>query len=384
MERRVVRAGAAAKGVATKTALAASVSLAALLCLPTVGALAADLDMDSGPMMEGMVKKPMPAPPPIGVLGTRVMKQGKVTAAIRYKRIEKEGLLQGSDSISPEAVALTVPNAFLLPPTIRVVPLKSSVDVAAASIAYGLTDDLTISAMVPYFNKKVDMLTFAGIAGSTRLGVNTLNSDGFGDARIGSAYRLFDTPVHHFVLNMGVSLPTGSITKEDMVLQPDGTTPVRRLGYGLQLGSGTVDALPGLSYWGSTGAWQWGLMYRGNLRLESSNRNGWRRGHMHMVSGWVGYSPTPWLDTSARLTGTTEGAVKGHDPLIDGAGVGRQPGNYGGETADLFLGLNVHGEKGVWKGRRLGVEVGIPVYQNVNGVQLEKDYSVSAGLTWTF
>ena len=64
--------------------------------------------------------------------------------------------------------------------------------------------------------------------------------------------------MHKLHLNAGLSLPTGDIDEEDDVLAPTGMRPTLRLPYAMQLGTGTWDLLPGLTYNGNHHQWGWG------------------------------------------------------------------------------------------------------------------------------
>src|ERR1700722_9115752 len=62
---------------------------------------------------------------------------------------------------------------------------------------------------------------------------------------------------NRLVLNAGGSFPTGSINVKD---HADGNpaAPNAQLEYFMQLGSGTLDPMPGLTYLGESGHWSWG------------------------------------------------------------------------------------------------------------------------------
>lgn len=54
-------------------------------------------------------------------------------------------------------------------------------------------------------------------------------------------------------------------------------------------------------------------------------------------------------------------------------------GGYGGETVTLFAGVNLVAQRGALRGHRLALEIGAPVYQDVNGLQLETDWVATLG-----
>src|SRR5215468_10186879 len=72
--------------------------------------------------------------------------------------------------------------------------------------------------------------------------------------------------IHRIQLSLGFSFPTGidDATFNDFIL-PTGLRRNIRGFYGMQLGTGTFDILPGVIYAGYLGPWSWGLSYRGRL-----------------------------------------------------------------------------------------------------------------------
>ena len=55
------------------------------------------------------------------------------------------------------------------------------------------------------------------------------------------------------------------------------------------------------------------------------------------------------------------------------------PDFYGGDRADLLLGVNLAGQKGVTCGHRVAAEFGVPFFQQLNGPQMETDYTFTFG-----
>ncbi len=55
-----------------------------------------------------------------------------------------------------------------------------------------------------------------------------------------------------------------------------------------------------------------------------------------------------------------------------------------GERLDLLLGLNLFQTKGFLEGHRITVEGGLPIYQSLDGPQLENDWYVNVAWQWTF
>lgn len=324
---------------------------------------------------------------PIGVMGEHRHHQGELMLSYRTMRMQMEGNLIDENSVSPEQIVTTVPNRFfgqpMQPPTLRVVPTEMSTDMQMLGAMYGLTDRVTLMAMLPYIDKNMDHITFKGPVGTTRLGRFTTEADGVGDISFGGLIGLYDQKTadgeQHLNLLLGLSAPTGSITEMGRILTPMGTTPTVRLPYAMQLGSGTWDFLPGIVYTARSGNVSFGGQYRGTIRLEDENDEGYAWGDKHLVTGWAQYQWAPWVSNSVRLAYQDLDNISGIDPQIVGPVQTANPDFYGGDRLDLLFGVNLIGQRGAICGHRLAAEFGVPVYQRLNGPQLETDYTFTVG-----
>ena len=324
---------------------------------------------------------------PIGVMGEHRHHEGGLMLSYRTMRMQMEGNLIGETNVSPEQIVTTVPNRFfgqpMQPPTLRVVPTEMSTDMQMFGAMYGLTDRVTLMAMLPYIDKSMDHITFKGPVGTTRLGRFTTDTDGVGDFSFGSLIGLYDQKTangeQHLNLLLGLSAPTGSITEMGRILTPMGGTPVVRLPYAMQLGSGTWDFLPGIVYTARSGNVSFGGQYRGTIRLEDENDEGYAWGDKHLVTGWAQYQWAPWVSNSVRLAYQDLDNINGIDPSIVGPVQTANPDFYGGDRLDLLFGVNLIGQRDAICGHRLAAEFGVPVYQRLNGPQLETDYTFTVG-----
>jgi len=318
---------------------------------------------------------------PAGISGTN-MPAGAFMLNFRSMYMSMAGNRVGTSSISPETIVTTIPNPNGGPPTLRVVPERMNVQMQMLMGMYAPTDWLTVMAMGSYARKEMDHITFAGAAGTARLGTFTTLEKGLGDTKVSAIFRLYNSYGRRIQASAGVSLPTGSITGTDTVLAPTGTTPTLRLPYPMLLGSGTYDFLPGLTYRGWDGPWSYGARYSGVIRI-GDNSEGYALGDIHSLTAWGGYRWSPSFNTTLRITGRTQGKVRGSDPLIAAPVQTAVPGFQGGERVDVSLGFGLNGQ-GMLRGYRLGAEVGVPIYQDLNGPQLETDYTVLFSLTKMF
>ena len=324
---------------------------------------------------------------PIGVMGDHMHNKGEWMVSYRYMQMHMDGHQIGTNNVSPETIATTVPNRFFgtagQPPTLRVVPTEMTTDMHMVGVMYAPSDDVTLMAMGMYLDREMDHITFQGGAGTNQLGTFTTRAKGFGDTKVGGLIRLYDDETHRIHANTIVSLPTGSITKNDTVLAPNGATPNIRLPYAMQLGSGTYDLMPGVTYNGKADKIGWGAQYNATLRMGRNNED-YSLGNKHQITGWGSYAINPAVSVSARVTAETESDIDGIDSEIVAPVQTADPDNYGGERVSTSLGLNAVIPNGHLKGHRFSIEGTVPVYQDLNGPQLERDYALTVGWSKAF
>ncbi len=317
---------------------------------------------------------------PIGVMADHRHKQGEWMTSYRFSFMDMAGNRDGTDRLSPEDIVTSAPNPFGMPPTLRVVPTDMTMKMHMAGVMYGLTDRVTLMAMGMYMTSEMDHITFQGPAGTTRLGGFTTETTGFGDTTVAAIVGLDDGSYEHRQVNvaLGVSIPTGSIGERDQILTPMNTTPSPRLPYPMQLGSGTFDLKPSATARTRMGDVSIGGQLSGVIRLER-NEAGYRLGNKYEATAWAAYEPAPWVSFSARLRGATMGDISGADPMIAAPVQTADPENHGGEVIEALVGINLAGQTGLIKGHRLAIEVGKPLYRNLNGPQLETDLTLMVG-----
>ena len=74
-----------------------------------------------------------------------------------------------------------------------------------------------------------------------------------------------------------------------------------------------------------------------------------------------------------------QGRIRGQDAHIVAPVQTADPDNYGGRSLLLSAGLNFAAASGPWRGHRLALELGWPVYQDLHGLQLQQQLALTAG-----
>ncbi len=340
---------------------------------------------------------------PVGVMGDHMHEEGGWMFSYRFMNMHMDGMRSGTDDISADEVA-TMPNALagemmrmgnmpdgsprmmMVPPTYRISPIDMDMQMHMFGAMYGYSDKVTLMAMVNYVYKDMKLQTYRGPVGTDVVGRFNTTTSGIGDIQVGGLFKLSEGPVHNLHWNLALSLPTGSIREDGAVLPPFAgmMTPagekvdIDRLGYPMQLGSGSFDLLPGITYAGRKGDLTWGGQLKATIRLHENSEN-YRLGDIVEGTAWLAHSWAPWISTSARIAARSEGNIRGRDEVITGGMPLSDPDNSGRDQVDLILGVNMLAQEGMFKGHRLAFEVGGPVYEDVEGIQMSNDWSATIG-----
>jgi hypothetical protein len=321
---------------------------------------------------------------PISVMGDHIHKTGEVMFSYRYMHMSMNDNRKSTSRMSPEEIATTVPNRFagspMMPPTLRVVPTKMTMDMHMLGVMYAPTDRLTLMGMASYLKKDMTHITFAGPVGTTRLGNFKASTSGIGDTVLSAMYGLSDSvSAHRWHATLGVSLPTGSSDEEDRILTPMNTQPEVRVPYPMQLGSGTYDLVSGLTYASDRDVWGWGAQLGAVTRLGDNGEN-YTLGNEYHLKSWVSYLLSHSVSLSGSLGVFDRGNIDGIDAEIMAPVQTADPSLQGGQRVERGLGMNFLLPA---QGHRVAFEAKVPVYQNLDGPQLEVDWSVVVGWQYT-
>ncbi len=246
---------------------------------------------------------------------------------------------------------------------------------------------------------------------------NPHETGGIGDLGMYALFKVFDNGTHHVHATAGLSAPTGDVNVQ-----------IRRthhidggfMDYGMQLGSGTWDFKPSVTYTGHIDDFNWGAQASGTVRMESKNDSGYRLGDIFQGTVWGGYNLTKWLTASVRGVYTIQGSVQsqytgsaggqfvdktrvckidkkstfdefGNETITEVPiycdssslkfGPNDYPANYGGRFWDVGFGLSAMVPSGDFAGNKVSVEWLQPVHTDFNGYQLDRDGALSA--TWS-
>jgi hypothetical protein len=302
---------------------------------------------------------------PISLNNDRTLQAGQFEIGLKFVNDRYKGQGAGTDSVSVSDVLAMF----------DVAPTLLSVRGVEANVLIGITRHLTLSATGTFTQKKMDYL--GGIENEPDL-LLYYQTEALGpeDVKVAALYNIYDDGAIRAHVFGGVSIPVGSIDSQDAI---PGTNGDAQLPYQQQLGSGTVDVLPGFTVSVQNEKASLGIQWRANIRIGENDR-GWALGDLYEADIWAGYKASDWISASLGARYSRWGNVEGFDDELDAFA---NPANntlaQAGWRVDLPLGINIIMPEGRFGGHRLGLEFIAPVHQNLDGPQLMRDWSIVAG-----
>lgn len=302
--------------------------------------------------------------------------KGSWMIEFEFMRMDMDGLLRGSDSVSTEEISgviMPFTNCMASKDPTKpycMSPTKMTMDMGMLMGMYGFTDKWTGMLMLNYLKNDMDMVMHmrmmpGGDVMSTMTG--SMETSGIGDTEVGAMY----TINKDWTAALSLSIPTGSIDeKVDMTMcNPMGvcnTNAGMQAPYAMQLGTGTYDFIPAITYKGYAGSWSWGG--QAEYRIHTgTNDNDYTWGDRFEIDAWGKYAINKTWGIGARLDFLNADNISGQDQLIMPImAPTSDPVNYGGTRTDLSLGVTA-----MTGGHTVGLMYGVPIQQDVNGIQME-------------
>jgi hypothetical protein len=302
---------------------------------------------------------------PISVMGDHMHAKGEWMFSYRYMYMNMEDLKQGSDDATfQDALDQTMAT-----------PTRMPMNMHMLGAMYAPSDKVTLMAMANYISKEMDHITRMG-------GTFTTNASGFGDIKLSALYRFFNRNRNTFHGQLGLSIPTGSITESDVI--PASAPNTVELPYPMQVGSGTLDPFLAFTYLVKSDAVSFGTQLKGVFRFGENSRE-FRYGNQYGINNWFALKACDWLSFSARLEGIIVGEIQGEDPNLNPLMViTADTNNSGGTFIESGLGANFYIPNGKLRNLRFGLELATPIYQNVNGIQLKTKEMLTVGTQYSF
>ena len=313
---------------------------------------------------------------PLNIFGGGIPEPKEFRFKFSQMIMEMGPLRDGTDEISNDDLIGSA-NGTNFP----ALPTNMQMYMTMIGAAYSFSDDFAVMGMTSY------------IENTMRMNLNngndfTMTSGGVGDVTLLAKYRAYAddnlVPTNQVSVLFGLSLPSGSINKKFSNHTND-TFNGSLLPFKMQLGSGTVDPIIGLTYQGSRDPFWWGF----NTQLEGhiyDNEQGYRRAQELRYDFYAMKQVHDKVVVHAQLNGWYEGKFsdEAYDVRVSGAGHNAlstannlisplfDPDNYGGHK--LHFGLGVQFQPLPLHVMELTASV--PIHQDLNGPQLQDNWMV--------
>ena len=218
-----------------------------------------------------------------------------------------------------------------------------------------------------------------------------------GDFKLSGLFPVASWGKQFLMGQIGISMPTGSTFQSD-------TTPVSgglaaQLPYPMQTGSGTWDVIAAVTYQGQGNLLSWGAQAKGIIRT-GTNDNGYRLGNNYLGTAWGAVKITRNFSASLRGGYRRVENITGKDQFLTDPVTFMTPGGpqvrpaaqfvptadpnlRAGSYGDVGVGINFYLPSGPLHDLRLTAEGIIPVYQKLDGPQLETDWMLMLGAQYT-
>lgn len=297
----------------------------------------------------------------------------------KYMHMEMRDLRAGANNVGLDQVGFmrNKPYEYMM------IPTGMTMDMHMLMAMYGINDRFTLMGMANYQANEMKMLMDMGpMMPITR--ESPMRTSGMGDTELRGICKINEI----FVGSLGVSLPTGSTDQETTMMRYNFRAP-----YDMQLGSGTYDLKPALTYndLSKDEKWDWGAQAMYAYHIGRNDKN-YSLGDSIKANGWLqrAFGPAAaWLrlafNDTERISGQDDEIQKllyrsdPSNPKKWAPTPDADPNNYGGQRFDGAIGASCQiGPCSV------GIEGGAPLYQYANGLQLKADWFLTVGVQAMF
>ena len=308
-----------------------------------------------------------------------------------YMRMNMDGLRAGTSDVSTSA-ATGIGGQY----NHSMVPTEMTMDMFMLMPMYNFTKDTSVMLMFNYLDNNMGM-TSIGQNNGDPCG-SDMSTSGIGDTQISLSHKFLDD---EFAASLELNVPTGSVSERTtmkmlmggrMCHDHDMVAP-----YAMQLGSGTYDVTPSITYLGAYYSWRYGAQLGYKLRT-GENDSGYTLGDEAKAKLWI-RKPVFGITLSGELDikrwGSIDGKNKELDEMLNDANMivttpnpnaggipttmkfapTLYPENYGGTLAEL----NINAKIPVSMAYIIG-ELTFPLYQDLNGLQMKRSISYTLSL----
>lgn len=313
--------------------------------------------------------------------GSRDVDKNKWQINYHYRRVDFEGYREGTDEVLLSEFLFDGVPANRTDRNFPVAPTNIIQEAHIFNLGYELNENSLFYFAIPYIIQTTYHVSI--IPGYESF---DLSSEGIGDVVLSYTYRMLQFEDQNISINLGLSLPTGSIDKQGDTPRAPGD---QQLPYTMQLGSGTYDILASVNYVYQTGKWQFGAEISGKFRLGRNDRD-YRLGNKIGLTLSSSVQALKWLQPSLKFSYLYTDHIHGLDSelLVPGpfpfpAAI-TNPEFYGGHKLYAVMGFRINPAASEFKNHAFDFFISVPILQDLNGIQVEEDHQIQLSWKWNF
>ncbi|MFY0672269.1 MAG: hypothetical protein JXQ87_02625 [Bacteroidia bacterium] len=299
---------------------------------------------------------------PISIMGAHVHKKGSFMGSFQSGFMSMKGMKEENRLLTESDLS----NRYMM------YGKKMNMSMHMFMTMYGVSDRFNIMVMGHYMSCNMTMTHNMG----TMQHEMSSQANGFGDLRISGLYELLDAENIQLIAQIGASIPTGSIENRNQI----SNNPHNKLGYAMQFGSGTYDCFSSLSFTRTLPAYSIGLQGFALLR-NGVNDQGYTLGNQFTTSVWAGKRVLDGLVIGVNINAQSFGSIAGLDAEMDRMSISGNPQNSGYQrvVSSAYFGYSPFEKYAV----TINGEVSVPIYENVEGIQMSLNQVFTVGVKFS-
>lgn len=305
---------------------------------------------------------------PIGVMADHTHKKGESMISLRLSYMKMKGNKLNGNDISEEDI-LNISNPLSnSPANLSIVPKDMSMRMLMIGGMYAPSDKLTIMAMAMFMEKKMNLDSYHGMSRNYLGSFSTSNED-LSDVSFSVLINLQELEKSRWHLEVGLNKSIGSEAKQALVLTPMNTQIHMLMPYGMQAGDKSLRYVVSLT---NSYSYRDDILFGNQVRLvKAIDERIWSFGDKASYDSWFQYSINDNFSISTRLNINLQKKINGNNSSLVSPIQTANPENYGGNIANLGLGLNFLTKTTSNNPDRLAIELLTPIYQDKKGLQMK-------------
>jgi hypothetical protein len=233
------------------------------------------------------------------------------------------------------------------------------------SLEYGFLGSVTFAVTAAWLDNSRDLANEDFLVSN--------ESSGLSDITAGALFRVYEGNGVSAHLNAAVEIPTGSIEK----VGPDLTGNTRLLPYEMQMGSGSLTAVPGATAAIQNEHGTVGAQALAKIRVMDNGRD-YRLGNEFHGNLWMAFYANDMISVSTGARVRTWGSIQGEDAAMDASlEPGQDPLLSSGTAVAIPAGVNLRIPQGFLAGTEVLFEFVFPAYQSYDSFEQQGDWGIN-------